>query len=163
MDWKDIVKSIAPTLGTALGGPMGGMAVKFLGDKLLGSESASETDVADFISSASPDTLLQVKGLENDFKTKMKELEVDVFKLETEDRKDARTLAKFNMWPHITLSAIYVIGYFLVLSSILTGKVQIPVESREQVNILIGIMTAAIPMILQFWFGSSHGSKTKDA
>ena len=45
-DWKTIVKSIAPTIGTALGGPLAGTAVKVLGNILLGNEDASHTEVA---------------------------------------------------------------------------------------------------------------------
>ena len=35
--------------------------------------------------------------------------------------------------------------------------------SKGQLGILIGVLTAAIPQILSFWFGSSEGSKLKTA
>ena len=160
-DWKKIVRSIAPTIGAALGGPVGGMAVKFLGDKLLGDENATEEDVASYISTASPDALIKLKTLENDFKVKMKELDINVFELEVEDKKSARELAQYNMYPHIGLTSIYIIGYFVILYAVLTQKISISDDSRELVSVLIGVMTAAIPQLLSFWFGSSLGSKEK--
>ena len=63
MDWKALVKTVAPVLGTALGGPLGGAATKFLTGKLLGDENASEQELADFIGGASPEQLLQIKQL----------------------------------------------------------------------------------------------------
>jgi hypothetical protein len=42
MNWKSIVKSIAPVLGTALGGPIAGGAIKMLSSALLGNENERE-------------------------------------------------------------------------------------------------------------------------
>jgi hypothetical protein len=36
MDWKKIVGAVAPTLATALGGPLAGMAAAAVSDALLG-------------------------------------------------------------------------------------------------------------------------------
>lgn len=163
MNWKDIVKSVAPVLGTALGGPLGGTAVKFIAEKVLGDSSADESTVAEFIASASPDKLLELKALDQDFKIQMKQLDVDVFALEQKDRDSARALFKINIWPQIVLSALYIVGYFIVLVAVLTGKVAIPESSQSLVNVLIGMLSTAVPMILQFWFGSSMGSKEKTA
>jgi len=32
-DWKKVVSTVAPVLGTALGGPLAGAATKFIADK----------------------------------------------------------------------------------------------------------------------------------
>jgi hypothetical protein len=40
--WKDIIRSIAPTIGTALGGPLAGTATKFIADKMLGKADATQ-------------------------------------------------------------------------------------------------------------------------
>lgn len=161
MDWKSIVKSIAPTIGAALGGPMGGMAVKFLGDALLGDSAASESTVQDFILSANPDSMLKLKQLDNDFAVKMKSLDIDVFKLEVDDKKSARDMAKVNMLPQIILSGLFVCGYFVVLSLVLTGTMTIADGMKAILYMLIGTLSAELTRIMSFWFGSSMGSKEK--
>lgn len=161
-DWKDIVKTVAPVLGTALGGPMAGTAIKFLAGALLGKPDAPEAEVAQAVTNATPDQLIEIKKLDQEFKLKMEQLGVDVFKLEVQDKASARELAKFNMIPHLIMTTVYTVGYFFVMYLLLTGQFQ-PVEnSRELLAGLVGVLTAIQIKIADFWFGSSYGSKVKD-
>jgi len=41
-DWKNVVRSVAPILGNAIGGPFGGAAVSALSNALLGKPEATE-------------------------------------------------------------------------------------------------------------------------
>lgn len=163
MSWKSLIRKVAPTLGAALGGPAGGMAVKFLSEKFLGNAEASKEELAAFIESATPAQMLAIKEADQQFLTEMKKLDIDVFALEVEDRQNARELAKVNMWPQIVLSALFILGYFGILG-ILVYFYDADINDRifGILNTVIGVLTAAIPMILQFWFGSSLGSKQKD-
>lgn len=163
MDWKTIVKAVAPVLGTALGGPFGGAATKFLADKFLGNPDASEGDLATAILGATPEQLANLKKLDQDFKLRMRELDVDVFKLEVSDKASARQLFQVNIWPQIVLSAIYTIGYFVMLYMFMSGNVEVTADLRTEFGIVLGVMTAAQVEILHFWFGTSSGSKQKDA
>lgn len=43
---KDVLRSVAPVLGTAVGGPFGGMAARAITGALLGEESDDEGDAA---------------------------------------------------------------------------------------------------------------------
>ena len=113
--WKDIIRNIAPTLGVALGGPMAGVATKFIADKILGKKSASEQDIQEFVTNASPEDLVKLKEIDHQFKIDMKNLEIDVYELEYKDRDSARKLFAVNIWPQITLSTVFVLGYFGVL------------------------------------------------
>jgi uncharacterized membrane protein YbhN (UPF0104 family) len=164
--WKEIVRSIAPTLGTALGGPMAGAATKFIADKMLGKENATQDEIQEAILSASPEQLTKLKELDNQFKVNMKNLEIDVYELEYKDRDSARKLFAVNIWPQITLSTVFVLGYFGVLYFLMhgTGDVQSLVNNPTMIGVfttILGVLTAAIPQILNFWFGSSLGSKEK--
>lgn len=161
MDWKSIVKSVAPTIGAALGGPMGGMATKFLAEALLGKSDATQDDLADFITTANPTQLMELKKLDIEFKLKMRELDINVFELETKDRDSARQLFKTNIWPQVILSAVFIIGYFFVLYGLLSGVITIQEAIRDTAILLIGLLTREVPTIMQFWFGSSMGSKDK--
>ncbi len=163
-DWKSVLSSIAPTIATALGGPVAGGAVKYLAGAFLGDEDASEQDLQRAISTASPEQLARIREIDAKFKVDMERAGVDVFELETKDRQDAREMAeKKGLWPQMVLSVVYIAGYFGLIYLLLFGDVEIKQSVKEMSSILIGIMTTAIPMILQFWFGSSHGSKSKDS
>ena len=159
--WRKLIGSIAPTIATAMGGPLAGTATKFLAQELLGDEGATTGAIQNAILDANPDQLARIKEIDNKFKLEMERLGVDVYRLEVEDRKDARGMAKSNMWPQIILSAVFIGGYFLVLYSLFSGNVKISAELKDISNILLGVLTASFPAIMSFWFGSSHGSKTK--
>lgn len=163
MDWKSLVKTVAPVLGTALGGPMAGAATKFIADKLLGNPAATEQDVAEAVLGASAEQLTNLRKLDQDFKLRMRELDVDVFKLEVQDKDSARRLFSVNIWPQVTLSAVYTIGYFAMLYMFMSGNVEVTADLRTEFGMVLGVMTAAQVEIMHFWFGSSLGSKTKDA
>ena len=56
---------------------MGGTAVKFLAGKLLGKDNATESELADYIETADPSQLLELKKLDTDYKVQMKKLEME--------------------------------------------------------------------------------------
>lgn len=166
-DWKSIVRSVAPAIAGAFGTPAAGIAVKFLADKFLGDPNAKEDDIAQAIQNASPEDLLKLKQLNQDFAQHMKELDLDFEKLAVQDRASARDLFKVNVWPQIILSALFVIGYFVLIGVLIhmVGKDGLTVNGQILgiLTTVLGVLTAAIPQIMQFWFGSSTGSKNKDS
>ena len=87
MSWKDTLAAIAPTLATALGGPLAGAATKFLASELLGDENASLESIEAAVIGASPEALVNLKQLDADFKLGMKKLDVDVIKIEATDKE----------------------------------------------------------------------------
>ena len=157
MNWKDIVRTIAPVLGTALGGPMAGAAVKALGDKFLGNSAASEKEIETAIMSSSPEQLLKLKEIETEFAKHMADLNIDVYRLEISDRQSAREMFKFNIWPQILLTAVYNIGFF----TLLTIQGFNPLFKIDPS--LMGILATIVPLTSYFWFGSSFGSQKKDS
>lgn len=159
---KSIVKAVAPTLGTALGGPAGGMAAKIISEQILGKPDASEAEIEDFLLTASPEQMLELKKLDAQFAVDMKKLDIDVFRIESDDKKSARAMFGINIWPQISLTALFTVGYFVVLIVLLTGSVSIPADSQPVVNVVIGVLTAGMSTVLAFWFGSSVGSKEKN-
>ncbi len=69
-----LLSSVAPSIATALGGPLAGLGVKALSKALLGAEDFSEEAVMDAIATASPEQLAAVKKIDADFKVQMKAL-----------------------------------------------------------------------------------------
>ncbi|MCB0289642.1 MAG: hypothetical protein KDH97_05225 [Calditrichaeota bacterium] len=160
----NIIKEVAPTIGSAIGGPLGGMATKFISEKLLGKPDASPDEIEEAILNASPEQLLKLKELDKQFAVEMKKLDIDVFRLEVEDRSSAREMFKVNIWPQIVLSAIFVVGYFVIFWIILRRDIVNFADDpflQGMFGTILGVLTASIPQILGFWFGSSFGSKEK--
>jgi len=158
-DWKALVGSVAPTLGVALGGPFGGIAGKFIADKL----GVAEQELPAAVENATPETMIQIKKMESDFEIQMKELGITEQQLHGKDRSSARDLAKVtSIKPQLILSVVYTAAYAIVLWAFITGKINVPESAQQQFGIVLGVLTAAQTQILNFWFGSSSGSQQKN-
>lgn len=163
-DWKSLVSSVAPTLATALGGPFAGMATKAIAGALLGNENAGEAEIAAAIQGAGPDTLFALKQADLAFETRLAELGVDLEKIAAADRDSARDMAKTTtLIPQAVLASVFVVGFAAVLYAVFTGEVSLEGSAKEAGMILLGILSAGITQILNFFFGSSAGSKEKTA
>lgn len=156
---KSLLGSVAPALGAALGGPLGGVAMKFIADKFTDGDTGK---VEDFILGANPEVLLQVKLADKEFARQMKQLDVDVFALEVQDRDSARGLAKDKgLAVQATLSGAYTVMYFFTLYAFIDGRAAVQTDFIGLLQGLLGVLSAAQVQIMNFWFGSSRGSKDK--
>ena len=129
---KSLIQHFAPTLASALGGPFAGVATKFITDNLVGdsvSDGRSSEEVVEELLNDSKNLQI-IKDIDKQFKLEMKKLDVDVFSLEIDDRKDARSLAKTNNKPQIVISILFLVAYFLMLAAIFA------VESSDTINML---------------------------
>jgi len=148
---KNIVGAVAPTLGTALGGPMGGMAANMIADVLGVPNNPKSIEKA--MAEATPEQMLELKKVEQDFEVKMKELEVDVFKLETEDVQDAR--GKFSKDWTARIMGIIVVGGFMGYIFLVT--LQPPEQNSEAlINLVLGYLGGLASAIISFYFGASN-------
>ena len=163
IDWKKTLAKVAPGIATALGGPMAGVAVG-MATKALGIDDGDESALSAAVASGDPQVLLKLKNAENDFLKEMKALDVDVFKAEVDDRKDARQLAiKGGKYPQVVLSVLYTLGYFWTMYAVFAGDVTIADNLRELAGALIGIMSTAQMTIMRFWFGGLMQAPAKPA
>jgi len=160
-DWKKIVQGLAPTLAHAIGGPLAGTATKFLANALLGDGNAGEAALEAAILNATPDELAKIKQIDHEFELEMKRLDLDVFEIEVEDKHSAREMAKLNMWPQIVLSIVFISGYFGMVYMLFSGHIKIEPQIEQMGTMLVGIITVSVPSIMNFWFGSTHGSHKK--
>ena len=151
---KNIVGAVAPTLGTALGGPMGGMAANMIAD-VLGCPNTPKA-IEKAVAEATPEQMLELKKAENAFEIQMKELDVDVFKLETEDKQDAR--GKFSKDWTARIMGITVVGGFMGYIFLVT--LQHPEQNSEAlINLVLGYLGGLASAVISFYFGASHTSK----
>lgn len=64
---KSLIRNIAPTITTVIGGPLAGNAVAALGNVLLGKSDPTPEELADAIKKATPEQLLALKQLDLQF------------------------------------------------------------------------------------------------
>ena len=154
-DWKGLVKTVAPTLATALGGPLAGMAVKAVGDA-LGIEEATQETVAAALQGASPETLQKLKQADQEFAVKMKGLDIDLAKIDADNTSSARAmLIQTRAKTPAILSWIIIISALGLEGTILfTG---LPAKLDDLiVGRILGTLDLALGIVLNFWLGSAH-------
>lgn len=163
-DFVDIIKTVAPWIGTALGGPLGGMALDAAAGAL--GLSAKTTDaLKTAISGATPEQMLALKQADQDFQLKMQALGYDhIEKLEAlavDDRKDARAMevATHSRVPPFLAIAI-TFGFFGVLIGMMGGW--LTVADNQALLLMLGSLGTAWTGIVMYYFGSSAGSARKD-
>ena len=151
---KNIVGAVAPTLGTALGGPMAGMAGYMIAEVLgvPNNPKAIEKGIAE----ATPEQMLELKKAEQAFEVQMKELDVDVFKLETQEKQDARN--KFSKDWTARIMGIATVGGFLGYIFLVT--LQPPEQNSEAlINLVLGYLGGLASAVISFYFGASNSTK----
>jgi len=168
-DWKSIVKSVAPMLGTALGGPFGGAAAKILVNVL---DPAGKTDPSDdssvskLVTDAMGDLnkVAQIQQAEQQFKLQMAQLgyqnEKDLEEIAYKDRDSARNREiQIRDWTPKVLGFLITVGFFGILAFML--KYEVPAQSKDVLNIMIGALGTAWISVVTYYFGSSAGSARK--
>ena len=148
---KNVVGSIAPNLGAALGGPLGGMAGSVIAE-VLGVPNNPKS-IEQGIQQATPAQMLELKKAEKDFELKMKELEVDVFALEVQDKQEARS--KFSKDWTARIMGIATLGGFLGYIFLVT--LQPPEQNSEAlINLVLGYLGGLASAVISFYFGASN-------
>ena len=149
-DLLNLLKGIAPTLATAVAGPLGGAAVTALASKFGVSDSVEAVAKAITTDPAAAQ--------------KLQELELEYAKLDAADRADARkaevTMATSENVPVLNKSvtpmlAVGVFAFWGLVQWFLVNHT-VPTEMREIVIRLLGQLDAAFMMVLTYYFGASH-------
>lgn len=156
-----ILSTVAPTLATALGGPLAGVAVNSLIEALDLPSNSTKEDVLQTISNSSPETLLRLKEVESNFKVKMKELEIDILELDIQDKKSARDREVSLSDNTNRILAFLIVALYIGIQLWLVSGHILPQEMREIVMRALGTLDAIMGMVFSYYFGSSLGSKEK--
>ena len=155
-----LIGSIAPTIATALGGPVAGMAVKAISGALFGHENASEDDIMAALANPNGDQLAALKKIDADFKVQMKSLDIDLERISEADRDSARNMEiQTRDWIPRVLAVGVTLGFFGIVGYIL--HYGLPPTGGEALLMLIGTLGTAWTSVMGFYFGSSAGSKQK--
>jgi hypothetical protein len=149
---KSILGAVAPTLATAIGGPLGGMALKLVADK-LGIPDASPEQLDQAVANATPEQLAEIKKVEADFKVSMKQLDVDLVKIAAEDRDSARQR-------HATMKdatpTVLAIGTLLAFFGYIGAVTFLaPDADLGLINVAVGWLGGSASAVISYYFGAS--------
>ena len=157
MDW---LKSLAPTLATALGGPLAGMAVEAV-SKAIG---VDPSDVQNTLNSGTmtADQIASLQTAELALKARAQEMGLDFEKLAVADRASARQMQMTTgSFIPPALSVMIVLAWAAVQFFLLTHVIE--PTMRELIARVLGTLDGALMLVLSFYFGSSSGSQAKDS
>jgi hypothetical protein len=161
-DVLNIVGAVAPSIATALGGPLAGVAVRSICGAFGLPEDTPASAVSAAVVGATPDQLLALKQADNAFAAQMKQLDVDFAKLSQADVASARQreVAVHDSTPAVLAYAL-TLGFFGLLCLMIFHG--LPSENAGALNILLGALGTGWIQSIAYYFGSTYGSKTKDA
>jgi len=155
MSW---LEQVAPTIATALGGPLAGLAVTAI-SKAIG---VSEDDVEKTMNAGkmSADQIVQLKLAEIEFQKQAQELGLNFEKLATDDRKSSREMQiATKSWVPSVLSMLVTVGFFGILIWLMVHPAD---TANTPLMIMLGSLGTAWTGIIAFYFGSSSNSQRKD-
>lgn len=163
MDWTALIKTVAPWIGTALGGPLGGMALEAAASA-LGLSEKTVGAVKGALAGATAEQLLALKNADQDFALQMQALGFkqtsDLEALAVADRASARgmQIAKPSPVPAL-LSILVTTGYFGILIGVMVDWLRI--DDSQALLLMLGSLTTAWGMVMAFWFGTTRDSGRK--
>jgi hypothetical protein len=168
MDWSTVLKgiaSIAPTIATALGGPLAGLGVEAVG-KALGIDQPTINRVQDVLTQGqlSADQIVALRTAEDSLKVRMRELNIQEESLTYQDRANARQMQVANKdWMPRALAIGLLLGAACLFAAVITGNVTKDPSLAVQLGAIIGYVTSELKAVFAFYFGSSRGSDDKSA
>lgn len=153
MSW---LSSILPTIGSLLGGPLGGMAADAAG-KALGLSDATRDKVQKALQAGNltAEQMAALKQADADLAVKLKELDIDAAKVAAADRASARQMAvETGSWAPAALALSITVGFFGVLVGLLTGTLKL--WDNAGLTLLIGALSTSWGAVVMFYFGASN-------
>lgn len=158
MNWKNVLSTVAPTIATALGGPLAGASVSFLAEKFLGNHLATDEDVAQAIVNATPQDLVRLKELDSEFKLELRKLDTEDYKTEVDDRKSARSRAVelaqagFRDYTTEVIGIIIIVGYFML-------NYHFALTKEHETDVVLQSIRDLAMLVGSYYFGSSRGER----
>lgn len=148
------LKSAAPALATVVAGPLGGMAVKAIAQK-MGVEDTVEA-------------VTQALQADPEAAAKLAEIDLAQFKAESADRDSARVrevglaAAGGSRFAQLVMPilAVGTVALTYMFVGILLFKI-VPTEQQQLIIFALGFMTASAQQVLSYYFGSSKSSQDK--
>ena len=161
---NDFLKSIAPTVASALLGPLGGVAISALGS-VLGVSEPTQQKIASAISDGklTPEQVGALRELELKYKNDEAERGFRYADLEFKDRDSARRanvdggVQRHMFWMSVLLLLVTLgCEVWVLFNGYPDDKIPEMVVGR-----ILGLMDAVCMMVLTYWYGTTSGSLAK--
>ena len=158
---KQALATVAPILGTAVGGPLGGTAARLVASALGLDPATPAQQLAAAVTAASPDQLLVLKKADAEFQLALRNLDLSADKLAADDRASARNReSSTHDWVPGTLMMFLTAGFFGLIAFL--AHHDVPTGNRDLLNILLGTLGSAWTGGITYYYGSSVGAAVKD-
>lgn len=157
----DFLKTLAPTVASALLGPLGGVAVAAIG-QIIGISEPTQDKITKAIQlgQLTPEQIGEIKKLELQYQENEKERGFRYEELAFKDRDSARAM-QTNTKSHVpaVLTYLLTVGFFGVLYMMFKNP---EMKESAPLMIMLGSLGTAWTGACAFWFGTTHGSSLKN-
>lgn len=157
---SEFLMSVAPTVASAVLGPLGGVAVAGLG-KIFGLENSTVDTVTKAISDGklTPDQMAEIRKMELEYQDHERERGYKYSELEFKDKQGAREMqmATHSSTPTV-LTYMVTVGFFGILGWMLADP---HVIDSPPLMIMLGSLGTAWTGCISYWFGTTSGSIAK--
>lgn len=162
-NWISTIEKIAPTVATALGGPLAGVAVTALGS-IFGSEDATTDTLAKIVTDAklTPEHIFELQRLEQQYQENEKQRGFKYQELVFSDRDSAR---KYNTQSGIQTNLFYL--SLLLIAACLGCEIAVlfygcpTTVPSILVGRILGLMDSITMLVLSYYYGTSASSDRK--
>lgn len=148
---RKLVTQSAPLLGSVLGSPLAGVGISLLGN-LFDADPKNIDEIMQKISQ-DPESLAKFKKLEYDHLEILLKLSNEAYKIQMDDRANARDREK-SLRDHVP--TVLAIGFLLNYAAIQFYCVTHP---SSAIDIISARFQDVLIMIISYYFGSSHREK----
>jgi hypothetical protein len=157
---KRVVATTAPELARALGGPLAGAAVEKLSRVVFGDAVAAEDALEEALKNASPEQLVALARADLEFKIALRQAALEEGRIDAGDRANARARqqAMDDATPAV-LGALIVSGFFVTLAAMVLKR--LPAGAETEFSIMLGALATMTAAVVNYFFGSSQGSREK--
>ena len=169
MGWKEIIGTLAPTVASALGGPLAGAAVTAIGE-LLGISEPTQDKIKVAIENGSltGDQISQLRLLELKLKGEEAERGFRYAELEVKDRDSARsrdTELNKSGQHNYRADTMFVLAVAVIVGLVYSiwAEPSINEFMKGVVTLVLGRFLGYLDNIYSFEFGTTRGSQNKDA
>ena len=160
VDWKKTLAAFAPTVASALGGPLAGGIVQFIGD-LVGLQQPTQDKIAKIFENGqlTGEQIQAIKMKEMELVNEEKERGFRYAELEFKDRDSARKanvdggVQKHIFWLSMLLLAVCIGAECVVLFH------GVPREADQIiVGRILGLLDSITLLVLGYWYGTTNSS-----
>ncbi len=157
---KRAVATAAPQLAHALGGPLAGAAVTAISRAIFGADAVDEETLEAALANATPEQLLALKRADHEFQSALRAAQIEEARIDAADRASARARQQsMNDWTPSALGALIIVGFFVVMAAMVSHS--LPRGMEAELSIMLGALATMTAAVVNYFFGSSAGSKEK--